>query len=67
MCTPPIVPRRGNLMSERQAKVSNAGCGIFLTGDELRTLGVDPDAVDAVEYAVTESGLVVTDPEGGAE
>ena len=54
-------------MSERQAKVSNAGCGIFLTGDELRTLGVDPDAVDAVEYAVTESGLVVTDPEGGAE
>ena len=54
-------------MSERQAKVSNAGCGIFLTGDELRTLGVDPDAADAVEYAVTESGLVVTDSQEGTD
>ncbi|MBP1923017.1 hypothetical protein J2751_002050 [Halorubrum alkaliphilum] len=54
-------------MSERQARVSNDGCGIFLTGDELRTLGVDPEVTDAVEYDVTESGLVVTDPKGGEE
>lgn len=51
----------------REAKVSNAGCGIFLTAAELHTLGVDPDAVDAVEYDVTESGLIVTDSRGGEE
>lgn len=51
----------------REAKVSNAGCGIFLTATELHTLGVDPDTVDAVEYDVTESGLIVTDPSGGEE
>lgn len=51
----------------REAKVSNAGCGIFLTATELRTLGVDPDAVDAVEYTVTESGLVMADSRGGEE
>ncbi|MFC6753363.1 hypothetical protein [Halorubrum tibetense] len=51
----------------REAKVSNAGCGIFLTAADLHTLGVDPEAIDAVEYDVTESGLVVTDPGGGGE
>ena len=34
---PQIVPRRDNPMS-RQAKVSNAGCGIFLTTDLLGEL-----------------------------
>lgn len=58
MCMPPIVPRRDNPMS-RQAKVSNAGCGIFLTADELRAIGVDPDAADAVEYAVSDGGLSI--------
>lgn len=45
-------------MSTRQAKVSNAGCGIFLTEADLRALGIDPDAVDTVDYSVTDSGLV---------
>lgn len=48
----------------REAKVSNAGCGIFLTAAELHTLGVDPDAVDAVEYDITESGLTVAESSG---
>jgi len=51
----------------RQAKVSEAGCGIFLTAAELRTLGVDPDAVDAVEYSITDSGVIVADLDGGGE
>jgi len=46
-------------MNTRQAKVSDAGCGIFLTEAELRALGVDPDAVDTVDYTVTDSGLVL--------
>jgi hypothetical protein len=51
----------------REAKVSNAGCGIFLTAAELHTLGVDPDAADAVEYDITESGLTVAESSGGEE
>jgi hypothetical protein len=50
----------------REAKVSNAGCGIFLTAAELRTLGVNPDAVDAVEYAVSDGNLSV-ETRGGEE
>jgi hypothetical protein len=51
----------------REARVSKAGCGIFLTAGDLRTLGVNPDELETVEYAVTESGLVVTDSGGGEE
>lgn len=51
----------------REARVSELGCGIFLTADEIRAIGVDPDDVDAVEYAVIESGLIVTNSQGGDE
>lgn len=51
----------------RKAQVSELGCGIFLTAAELRVIGVDPNDVDAVEYVVTESGLVVGDSLGGNE
>lgn len=51
----------------RRAQVSEAGCGIFLTTAELRTLGIDPEDLDTVEYTVTESGLVVRDSRCGDE
>lgn len=49
-------------MSNRQARVSSAGAAIFLTPAELQALGVDPAAVDAVEYRVVQSGIHVGRP-----
>lgn len=43
----------------REARVSNSGCGIFLTAAELRSLGIDPDSIGVVEYAVTEDGISI--------
>jgi hypothetical protein len=54
-------------MSDRQARVSDSGCGIYLTPGELRTLGVDPEDADQLAYTVTESGLIVAEPDGGDE
>lgn len=48
-------------MSKRQARVSDAGCGIYLTVEELRLLGINPDVVDTISYDVTDSAVVVTD------
>lgn len=53
-------------MSEREARVSEAGSGIFLTTEELQTLGVNPDVVDYITYSVTDSAVVVTNT-GGEE
>lgn len=53
-------------MTRREARVSNSGCGIFLTDSELRVLGIDPDNSDCVTYSVTESGVSV-ESAGGAE
>jgi len=53
-------------MREREARVSDAGSGIFLTAEELRTLGINPDIVDHITYSVTDSAVVVTDT-GGEE
>lgn len=44
-------------MSERQARVSQSGCSVFLTVADLRALGVDPEVVDSVEYRISEDGL----------
>jgi len=52
-------------MSGRQARVSDAGCGIFLTERELRELGIDPDAVDTVNYTVADSEVVLSEAGGG--
>lgn len=46
----------------RSARVSDAGCAIFLTPAELRALGIDPATVDAVEYRVAQSGIHVGRP-----
>lgn len=43
----------------RDARVSESGCGIFLTAAELRSLGVDPDTATVVEYSVTEDGISI--------
>lgn len=39
-------------MTPRTAKVTPSGCGIFVTADELRSLGIDPDHVDSLAYAI---------------
>ena len=51
-------------MSERRASVSETGCGIFLTAAELRSLGVDPESTESVDYAVTEGGIVLAESAG---
>lgn len=47
----------------RQAKVSEAGAGIFLTPSQLRELGYNPETTDAVEYAVTDGAISLSKPE----
>jgi hypothetical protein len=44
-------------MTRRTAKVTPGGCGIFVTADELRSLGIDPDDVDSLSYAIGEDQI----------
>jgi len=44
-------------MSQRRARISEAGAGIFLTPADLRCLGVDPEKMESVAYVVEESGI----------
>ena len=49
-------------MSSRQARVSDAGAGLFLTPDELRALGIEPDAGETVTYSIRD-GVVQLEAE----
>jgi len=44
-------------MSDREAHVGDSGAGIFLSGSDLETLGIDPAATDRVRYDVTADGV----------
>jgi hypothetical protein len=45
------------------------GCAVFLTGRQLRDLGLVPETTDAIEYVVTdgEIHLVAPNPEVAVE
>lgn len=44
----------------REARLSPAGCAIFVTESELSSLGIDAEATDSLEYRVTRSGIELT-------
>jgi|GEM_PF-5199535 len=44
-------------MSDREAHVGDSGAGIFLSGSDLETLGIDPESADRVRYDVTGDGV----------
>ena len=44
-------------MTSRTARLSSAGCALFLSGEELEELGVDPDTSENVEYRL-ENGEI---------
>ena len=44
-------------MTRRTAKVTPGGCGIFVTADELRSLGINPDDVNSLAYAIGEDRI----------
>lgn len=47
----------------RQAKVSNSGCGIFLSRADLKALGINPENADTVNYRIFEDRIVVQEVE----
>jgi len=51
-------PRRAKM--NRRPDGSALGAAVFLTGDDLEALGIDPDATDAVEVRVTDGDLELT-------
>jgi len=52
-------------MTRRTAKVTPAGCAIFVTGDELRSLGINPDDADSLSYAIGEDRINLADETEG--
>lgn len=54
-------------MSQREAQVSAAGVGLFLTPEELRTLGINPDETDSISYIVRDGRIRVAQPAAKVE
>lgn len=44
-------------MSSRKAKLSRVGCAVFISSEELETLGINPEKTDAVEYSIQNGEL----------